>query len=404
MRFLEWDGQQLTGSGSHMNKTAATSEATGESTSPYQPADKLTIHHVARTGSRALAFVADFPWVGLGVLSTCLGVLILYAYFRGIGHVPTDFATVLGAGVGIAGVTFAYLLAVVLALVVPHAVFTQMESLKAAPWRSWSGPLKDANNLLIGAQWLSVGLLFSYVAWGLWRDCVPGLAHVLIPAGVLVVAGGAIVAHAGQSRAVWRWTTTGSLLLLLLFSSLPLLVLSDLLMPTGTTSERDYSLWLLVWLALTFVMGLLPKTAPFWAIALFAPLVLPLALWWAPAMRGHGDLFPQRVMEMAGIRTTKAVELKVPQATCELIAATARFGPAGQAVRPCGAGTPWVTVRAQVLSNLGARWWIEVQQVGDVAVDPAEVLRMSIPAEGAQLVLRRPASMPERRSQCKTTS
>lgn len=121
-------------------------------------------------------------------------------------------------------------------------------------------------------------------------------------------------------------------------------------------------------------------------------------------MRGHGDLFPQRVMELAGIRTTKAVELKVPQATCELIAATARFGPTGQAVSPCGTGAPWVTVRAQVLSNLGTRWWIEVQQVGDLAVDPAEVLRMSIPAEGAQLVQRRPATTPERRSQCKATS
>ena len=387
-----------------MNETATTSGATSETTSPDQPADKLTIDHVARTGNRVLALVREFPWVGLGVLSTGLGVLILYTYFRGMGHVPTDFATVLGAGVGIAGVTFAYLLAVVLALIVPHAVFTQVESLKSAPWRPWSGPLKDANNLLIGAQWLSVGLLFTYVAWGLWRDCVPGLGYLLIPAVVLVVAGGAIVLHAGPRRAIWRWTTTWSFVQLLLLSSLPLLVLSDLLMPTGTTSEWDYLLWLLVWLGLTFLMGLLPKTAPFWAIALFVPLVLPLALWLLPAMRGHGDLFPQRVMEVAGIRTSKAVELKVPKATCELIAATARFGPAGQAVRPCGAGTPWVTVHAQVLSNLGARWWIEVQQVGDLAVDPAEVLRMSIPAEGVQLVQRRPASMLERRSQCKTTS
>ena len=387
-----------------MNTKAAANGATGETTSPDQPADSLTIDHVARTGNRALAFVRDFPWVGLGVLSTCLGVLILYAYFRSMGHVPADFAILLGAGVGIAGVTFAYLLAVVLALIVPHAVFTQMESLKAAPWRPWPGSLKDANNLLIGAQWLSVGFLFSTVAWGLWRDCVPGLAYVLIPAAVLVLAGGAVVAHAGWHRFVWRWTTTGSFVLLLLLSSLPLLVLSNLLMPTGTTSEGDYLLWMLVWLALTFVLGTLPKQVPLWAVALVIPFLLPAALWLVPAMRGHGDLFPQRVMEMAGIRTTKAVELKVPQATCELVAATARFGPPGQAATPCGDGTPWVTVRAQVLSNLGARWWIEVQQVGDLAVDPAEVLRMSIPAEGAQLVQRRPATTPERRSQCKATS
>jgi hypothetical protein len=387
-----------------MSTKASANGANGETTSADQPADPLTIDHVARTGNRALAFVREFPWVGLGVLSTCLGVLILYAYFRGIGHVPTDFATLLGAGVGIAGVTFAYLLAVVLALIVPHAVFTKMESLKAAPWRPWSGPLQDANNLLIGAQWLSVGLLFSYSAWGLWRACVPGLAYVLIPAVVLVVAGGAVVAHAGWHRPVWRWTTTGSFVLLLLLSSLPLLVLSNLLMPTGTTSEWDYLLWMMVWLALTFVLGTLPKEVPLWAVALVIPFLLPLALWLVPALRGNGDLFPQRVMEMAGIRTAKAVELKMPQATCELIAATARFGPPGQAVTPCGAGTPWVTVRAQVLSNLGARWWIEVQQVGDLAFDPAEVLRMSIPAEGAQLVQRRPATTPERRSQCKATS
>ncbi|UJW79042.1 hypothetical protein [Hydrogenophaga sp. SL48] len=387
-----------------MNTKAAANGAAGETTSPDQPPDKLTFNDAARAGNRALALVSDFPWVGLGVLSTCFGVLIMYAYFRGMGHMPADFATVLGAGVGIAGVTFVYLLAVMLALIAPHAAFALMESLKTAPWRPWSGPLKDTNNLLIGAQLLSVGLFFAYLAFGVWRDCVPGLAYVLIPAGILFAVGGAIVAHAGWSRSVWRWTTTLSFVQLLLLSSLPLLVLSDLLMPTGTTSVWDYLLWLLVWLGFIAVLGYLPKEVPLWAVAMVVSFLLPAVLWGAPFLRGHGDLFPQRVMEMAGIRTTKVVELKVPQATCELIAATARFGPTGQAVTPCGAGAPWVTVRAQVLSNLGARWWIEVEQVGDLAVDPTEVLRMSIPAEGAQLVQRRPATTPERRSQCKATS
>jgi hypothetical protein len=384
-----------------MNTKASAKGATGETISPDQPADQLTLDRVAGSGRRALAMVRDFPWVGLGVLSTCIGVLIMYAYFRGVGHVPADFATVLGAGVGIAGATFVYMLAVMLALIAPHVAFTLMESLKTAPWRAWPGPLKDTNNLLIGAQLLSVGLLHLYVAWGLWRDCVPGLAYVLIPAGILLGTGGATVAHAGWRRSVWRWTTTLSFLQLLLLSSLPLLVLSALLMPTGTTSVWDYLLWLAVWLGFVAALGHLPKEVPLWAVAMVVPFLLPAVLWGAPFLRGHGDLFPQRVMEMAGIRTAKAVELKVPRATCELIAATARFGPAGQTVTACGVETPWVTVRAQVLSNLGSRWWVEVQQVGDLPVDPAEVLRMSIPAEGVQLVQRKPATVPESTSRCK---
>ena len=383
-----------------MNTKTSVNGATGESTSSGQPPDLLTLDRVTSTGNRVLALVRDFPWVGLGVLSTCIGVLIMYAYFRGMGHVPPDFATLLGAGVGIAGATFAYMLAVMLALIAPHVAFTLMESLKSAPWRPWSGPLKDTNNLLIGAQLLSVGLLHLYVALGLWRDCAPGLAYVLIPAGILLGAGGAIVAHAGWSRSVWRWTTTLSFLQLLLLSSLPLLVLSELLMPTGTTSVWDYLLWLLVWLGFIAALGCLPKDVPLWAVAMVVPFLLPAVLWVAPVLRGHGDLFPQRVMEMAGIRTAKAVELKVPQATCELIAATARFAPAGQAVKPCGAETPWVTVRAHVLSNLGTRWWVEVQQVGELPVDPVEVLRMSIPAEGVQLVQRKATAVPESTSRC----
>ena len=384
-----------------MNTKASANGAAGETASPDQPTEQQTLDKVTSTGNRALALVRDFPWVGLGVLSTCLGVLIMYAYFRGMGHVPADFATVLSAGVGIAGTTFAYMLAVMLALVAPHALFALMESLKTAPWRPWSGSLKDTNNLLIGAQLLSVGLLHLYVAWVVWRDCVPGLEYVLIPAVILLAVGGAIVAHAGWSRSVWRWTTTLSFLQLLLLSSLPLLVLSDLLMPTGTTSVWDYLLWLLVWLGFIVALGYLPKDVPLWAVALVVPFLMPAVLWVAPLLRGHGDLFPQRVMEMAGIRTAKAVELKVPRATCELMAATARFGPAGQAVKACGAETPWVTVRAQVLSNLGSRWWVEVQQVGDLAVDPAEILRMSIPAEGVQLVQRKPANASASTSRCK---
>jgi hypothetical protein len=328
-------------------------------------------------------------------------VLIMYAYFRGMGHVPADFATVLSAGVGIAGTTFAYMLAVMLALVAPHAAFTLMESLNTAPWRPWAGLLKDTNNLLIGAQLFGVGLFFAYVAWGVWRDCDPGLGYVMTPAVVLLAIGGVIVAHAGLGRAVWRWATIWRFAYLLLLSSLPLLVLSDLLMPTGTTSEWDYLLWLLVWLGFIAALGCLPKEVPLWAVAMVVPFLMPTVLWVAPFLRGHGDLFPQRVMEMAGIRTAKAVELKVPRATCELIATTARFDPAGQAVKACAAETPWVTVRAQVLSNLGSRWWVEVQQVGDLAVDPGEILRMSIPAEGVQLVQRKPATAPESISRCK---
>lgn len=384
-----------------MNTKAPAKGATGETNSPDRPADRLTLDRVTSSGNRALALVRDFPWVGLGVLSTCIGVLIMYAYFRGIGHVPADFATVLGTGVGIAGATFVYMLVVMLALIAPHGAFTLMDSLRNAPWRRWSGSLKDTNNLLIGAQLLSVGMFFAYVAWGRWRDCAHGLSYVLVPAAMLTAFGGAIVTHAGWRRSVWRWATTMSFVQLLLLSLLPLLVLSELLMPTGTTSVWDYLLWLAVWLGFVVALGNLPKEVPLWAVAMVVPFLLPAVLWGAPFLRGHGDLFPQRVMEMAGIRTAKAVELKVPRATCELIAATARFGPAGQALKPCGAESPWVTVRALVLSNLGSRWWVEVQQVGDLPVDPTEVLRMSIPAEGVQLVQRRPATVPGSTSRCK---
>lgn len=387
-----------------MSTRAAANGATGETTSPDQPPDKLTFNDAARAGNRALAFVSDFPWVGLGVLSTCFGVLIMYVYFRGVGPVPVDVATTLGAGVGIGGAAFAYLLAVIVALIVPHAIFAMMGSLNSAPWRSWSGSLKEANNLLIGAQLLGVGLFFGYVSWEPMRNCAPGLQYLLLPAVVFSLSGGAALLHAGSRRSIWSLATTLSFLFLLIEAVLPLLVLFELLVPTGTTSLWTYLLWLVLWSAVILILGFLPKTFPLWGVALAIPFLLPAVLWLGPALGGHGDLFPQRVMEMAGIRTTKAVELKVPQATCELIAATARFGPTGQAVTTCGTGTPWVTVRAQVLSNLGARWWIEVQQVGDLAVDPAEVLRMSIPAEGAQLVQRRPATTPERRSQCKGTS
>jgi len=387
-----------------MNTTAAHTEADHAAASNADATAPLTIDHVVRSGNQALAFVRDFPWVGLGVVSTCLGVLILFAYFRGMGHVPADLSTILATGVGIAGISAVYALVMLVALICPHFVYKQMESLRTAPWRPWRGPLKDANNLLIGAQLLSAGVFFSYLTWGLWRTCTPGLEYVLAPAVILVVPGLGLLIHAGWRRGIWQWRTTLGLLFLLALAVLPLLALSGLFLHAKSGSEWDYLLWLVLWLLFILFLGALPKEAPLWAVALVVPVLLPMALWVAPALRGHADVFPQRVMELAGIRTPNVVELQVPRATCELIAATARLAPGGQSGGACGTQeTPWVTVRAQVLSNLGTRWWVEVQQVGDAAVDPAEVLRMSIPADGVQLVQRRPAATPTRRSQCDTS-
>ena len=364
--------------------------------------NSLSISDLQRGSIRALSFVRDFPWLGLGVLSTCVGASVMFVYFRSIAFTPPDLSAVLGAGAAIGVVMFAYLVFAVSVLAAPHWLFSVAGSLREVAWRPWRGGfLTGFNNFLLGAQLLAAGLLFSFVGWTLWSACSPVANYAVVLAASFLVAGSAIVAHAGWGRVRLSWNFLSSIALLLFLGALQIVFLMGVLLPSTEVSHWHAALWLFGWLSMVAFMGRIPNRAPAWAPFLIASCLLPLVILVIPVFSGHADAVPKRVMELSGVRSAKVVELRVPTGTCELIVSAMNVADLAHAkVGACADTNAWSVVNAQVLSNLGSRWWIEVTQVGALVLPSSETLRISIPSADVQVVQRRPLEGVAGKTEC----
>lgn len=78
------------------------------------------------------------------------------------------------------------------------------------------------------------------------------------------------------------------------------------------------------------------------------------------------------------------IELRVPDGTCRLIqSAVSDLRP----LKPIMCVTDaWGSVHAQVLSNLGDRWLVELKLMESATQDGQGALRVTIPAEGVQIM------------------
>lgn len=364
-------------------------EAAGPGDNVERPLEAADVRDVF---GKILKFIRDFPWMGLGVISTCFGGMLLYAYFRHIEYTPSDITAVLGVGAAIAAVAVAYLGLATFSLAAPHWVYALSDSCRDVDWRRFTGRWSAANPFLIGSQLLGVGLMFAWVGWDIWNRCLGGVTYLFYPVTVLAMGGVALVGWASWRRAGLSVERVWAFVSLLAVSVLPLLFLYDWLIPSRGVTEWHALLGLMVWVVLVLLLGIVPEKTPVWALLLIAPFFLPFFLWsMALLFKGDGYALPKYVMEPAGIRGSQPVELRVPSSTCELVAAAVAEGNE-QVARVCAAGGGWGVVHAQVLSNLGSRWWIEVKQLGPLPLDSGKALRMTIPAESVQIVRRTPTN------------
>ncbi len=366
--------------------------------------EALTFQGLLNNIGKLAEFLRERPWVGLGVLGTCIGAALMYAYFHSVEYVPADIVSVLGAGVAIAAVAIAYIIVLFAALAAPHAMYFSIDSLRLVSWRRWSNFAIAGNNFVFGIQLLSAGIFFSYVSWGLKNQCSPGVHTVLMPALTFLLLGSSISLHAGWGRVKWSWSFAVALVQLVMLGSLPLLILHDLLIPLSGVSRSAAGVWLLAWLGLILLFALLSEHLLVRGVLLFLSILFAILLWVIPMFNGDAGLFPRRVMELTGFRSREVLDLRVPSETCELIATAVADLDELDWRKGCAAERKWGKIQAQVLSNLGTRWWIQIVRVGDLAVSPDKILRMSIPAEGIQILQQKTALPFERRNQCTVTS
>lgn len=330
------------------------------------------------------------PWVSLGAIGTGLGVGLLFAYFRSIDFMPSDIPSILGASVFVALLALVLYLGTVLSLMAPVWAFREF-GLSVAPSETMTRPRLLVHLALPSLQFLGVGLFLLFIgARGAQRCDVtaPWFLTIGICLAVLglVAWGAAEWATAGQRRAWWR--RLAAVLGVCLYGCLPFGVFVEVLATGEGASWWSLGFAALLWVALAFGAGWVRW--PLWAYGVVVSALALVLLLSVPILMGRSTYFPAKVAEFAGIRASKADELRVPDNTCRLIHSAIGERSPAKPLR-CD-GTEWGTVHARVLSSFGPRWLIEVQTAAANESGAKELLRLTIPGDGVHLVRAQPAA------------
>jgi len=229
---------------------------------------------------------------------------------------------------------------------------------------------------VLGASVLVAMLAFALGAWvvvslvgPLWMHREMGLAPVVMADGQ------------GAPRAAALALPALQLLGVGLFLSL--------LWPGQGGEWWHLGLLAMLWLCVVVASAFLGRF-PVWACVLMATVSFPAMVMLLSVAMGKPSLFPGKVAELAGIRSSKVIELRVPTSTCLLVQSA--LGTA-RADKPLNCdGSAWAAAHAQVLSTLGARWLIEIPLAGDQPQGRNGALQLTVPAEGLHITRQTPAA------------
>lgn len=338
--------------------------------------------------------LAAMPWVGLGAIGTGFGVTLLAFYFRSIDFVPPDIPSVLGASVFVAMLAFALAAWVVVSLVGPLWMYRETD-LPPVVWADGQRASRAAALALPALQLLGVGLfLLLWIGVPAWRECRAYAGALLWIGAVLTLLGAA-----GWGWSEWRirgmrpawWKRLHRVLWVCVCGVLPVGALLALLWPGQGGEWWHLGLLAMLWLCVVVASAFLGRF-PVWACVLMATVSFPAMVMSLSVAMGKPSLFPTKVAELAGIRSPNVIELRVPTSTCLLLQSA--LGTARPAKPLNCDGSEWGVAHAQVLSNLGARWLIEIPLAGNQPQGRNGALQLTVPAEGLHTTRLTSASMP----------
>jgi hypothetical protein len=328
------------------------------------------------------------PWVSFGVIGTGFGVTFLYLYFQSIDFIPADVSSILSASVFVAMLALAFYLLVALSLLAPLWAYRNA-GLHGPEVLNTSSPERFSVSGLWALQFVGVGCFLLYVGFGEWRHCRGGEEYFLLPGSLLTVAGlvgwGIHEVRMAGQRADW-WKRLHLVAWVSLLGALPFFALWLYLIPSRGTAWLHIGVFFATWLLVVVGSSISLHRIPVWGSALIVVCAMPLLTVSVPILQGTPALLPTRVAEMAGIRSRQLDELRVPRSTCDLIQNA--LGAAKMKKPLLCDGSEWATVHAQVLSNLGDRWFIELDLARDEAGGGYGALRLTIPATDVQKVRR----------------
>jgi hypothetical protein len=347
--------------------------------------EKLIKSYWSDSAQRFFVSLHEIPWISLTAISTLAGVLILFAYFRSIDHFPSDFSAVIGLGAAAAACAVGFLIAISLSLFGPTFVYHNSSLVVN---KTDSSKNKNAlENELIFLQLGGVGALSLYMAYPEFRDCGEILNAWILVGGVLVLIGlfafGKVVSQ-GQT---WgeRFDRGWSCFLIAFMAITPLFFLAVFLQNFKSNYVNSFMLLLCFWTVIIAVNSVaatrLASAKPLAFILSFVTAAYLVFL--VPLATSNPSFFPAMVAGYLGVREADFQTLQVPIKTCNLITGSISTGSQANDL-VCSSGD-WGQVKAQVLSNVGERWLIEIA-TENIQTKQASKLRLTVPRAEIQTV------------------
>ncbi len=345
------------------------------------------------------------PWVACGAMGTGAGIALLYFYFASIDFVPADIPSILSASLLMAMLALAFYMWVVVCLLAPLAAYRAMdlhvdENLED---KASQAPKSVGTSAVWALQLVGVGGLLLFISVPEVVRCVPLFEYLLIAGAVFTCVGVFGWWRNERTKAGYRQAWKKRLGLALVVSvagALPFIVLTQLVISNLGADWPHLVAFLAVWLTVVAVSAFVDRI-PVWGCALMLTILCPILVYSLPGLLGFPAFFPTKVAQLAGIRAEKPAELRVPISTCKLIASAVGTSKVMKPVS-CEADADWGAVHAQVLSNLGERWLIEVQLDGPQPKGRNGAVRVTIPGEGVHTVRQMPAQSSEQAAGCRT--
>ena len=356
---------------------------------------------------RVFLSLNEVPWVSFTALSTAWGGALLFIYFHSIGYVPSDLSALFGLGVTTAVMSIGLLAFFAFSLFSPTWIYQiGLADLKPA---FQSINRKHLAIALAGLQFGCLGGFLLHFAYQQF-NCNNLDVFWVVVGGLLSIWGLSSLAYvifipADLKKRIWCGFCA---ILIGGCGTVSIVVLRPLqlaLAPTGFLADL---IFFGLFAVIVFFNAIAALALVRMKVAVFSLFVTVYLLLILPLWGSNPVFFPTIVAGVLGVRESKPQELHIPQKTCQLLLSVVDPNSSLPLALKCPAGD-WGVVTAQVLSNVGDRWLVQVARQKDkaAAIDEEEALqlRITIPKEGVQIITQteHSADVKQDASTCKKT-
>ena len=333
---------------------------------------------------RLFESLKEIPWLSLTAVGTLLGVLILFCYFQSIDHFPSDFSALISLGAATAVGAFGLTFLLALGLFLPAATYRNYAFDDAANNADTKRPFTELE--LICLQLGGVGFTFGVIAHSQYVDCGAVLTgYSLMAVGSLLfwITACLRILFSGGTRKQ-RFERLRASAGIAVFSSSLCFVFIPLLPVFASESLDATVIFATLWALAIIANASAAKNLPIPGLLLTGGLIVGLLFIATPLATESETIFPKMVANLLGVRQEQAQDLRVPEKTCRLIQ-SAMGASVSSADLKCEADD-WGKAKAQILSNVGGQWMIELAVASVQDPSKKSKLRLTVPGADIQVV------------------